>query len=65
MTARYERTLAQGLPYIVAELDGEVRGYAHAGPYRLRPAYRFTVEDRSTSRPASRAAVWAGCCSKR
>jgi L-amino acid N-acyltransferase YncA len=35
----------QGLPYIVA-LDGAViMGFAYAGPYRLRPAYRFTVED--------------------
>ncbi len=45
MTARYEQTLALGLPYIVAELEGAVRGYAQAGPYRRRPAYRFTVED--------------------
>src|SRR5262245_55750902 len=32
-------------PYIVAEIDGAVAGYAYAGPYRARPAYRFTVED--------------------
>lgn len=34
-----------GLPYLVAEQSGAVRGYAYAGPYRPRPAYRFTVED--------------------
>ncbi len=34
-----------GLPYIVAEQDGTVLGYAYAGPYRARPAYRYTVED--------------------
>jgi phosphinothricin acetyltransferase len=34
-----------GLPYLVA-CEGEgVLGYAYAGPYRPRSAYRFTVED--------------------
>lgn len=34
-----------GLPYRVAELDGEVVGYAYATLYRPRPAYRHTAED--------------------
>ncbi|MGA0605463.1 GNAT family N-acetyltransferase [Phenylobacterium sp. VNQ135] len=34
-----------GLPFLVAELDGRVAGYAYAGPFRPRPGYRFTVED--------------------
>jgi L-amino acid N-acyltransferase YncA len=34
-----------GFPYLVAEAGGGVLGYAYAGPYRPRPAYRFTVED--------------------
>lgn len=34
-----------GFPYLVADADGLVLGYAYAGPYRPRPAYRFTVED--------------------
>ena len=29
----------------MAEIDGEVVGYAYATPYRPRPAYRHTVED--------------------
>jgi phosphinothricin acetyltransferase len=37
--------LARGLPFIVAELAGAVVGYAYAAPYRLRPAYDYTVED--------------------
>lgn len=37
--------LAKGLPYRVAQLDGEVVGYGYATLYRPRPAYRFTVED--------------------
>jgi phosphinothricin acetyltransferase len=32
-------------PYIVAEIDGVIAGYAYASLYRTRPAYRFTVED--------------------
>ena len=34
-----------GFPYFVAVLDGGVVGYAYAGAYRPRPAYRFTVEN--------------------
>lgn len=36
---------ARGLPWLVAESDGRCLGYAYAGPFRLRPAYRFTVEN--------------------
>src|SRR6201991_2176297 len=53
MTRRY-RTLADGgFPYFVAVLDGRVIGYAYAGPYRPRPAYRFTVENSVYLDPAS------------
>ncbi len=34
-----------GLPWWVAEVDRQVVGYAYAGPFRLRSAYRFTAED--------------------
>ena len=37
--------LERGMPYVVAEIDGTIAGYAYAGPYRLRTAYRYTVED--------------------
>ncbi|MGE2737824.1 N-acetyltransferase family protein [Mycolicibacterium vaccae] len=36
---------AAGLPYLVAEADGEVLGYAYCSPWKTRPAYRSTVED--------------------
>ena len=29
----------------MAEIGGAVAGYAYAGPYRPRPAYRFSVEN--------------------
>jgi L-amino acid N-acyltransferase YncA len=45
MAKRYEALRDSGHPYLVAELGGKVLGYAYAGPYRARPAYRFTVED--------------------
>ncbi len=44
MARRRQDVLDAGLPYLVAELDGAVAGFACAGPYRLRPAYRYTVE---------------------
>jgi phosphinothricin acetyltransferase len=34
-----------GYPYLVAEDDGRVAGYAYAGLYRARLAYRSTVEN--------------------
>ena len=42
---RCQGVLALGLPYLVAELDGRLVGYAYAGLYRPRAAYRFTCED--------------------
>jgi phosphinothricin acetyltransferase len=44
--ARRQRTLLDGgYPYVAAEIDNALAGYAYAGPYRPRPAYRFSVED--------------------
>jgi L-amino acid N-acyltransferase YncA len=45
MAQRFESLRAGGFPYLVAEVAGAVVGYAYAGPYRARPAYRLTVED--------------------
>ncbi|PZX16241.1 phosphinothricin acetyltransferase [Palleronia aestuarii] len=43
--ARRRRALVEsGFPHLVAEIGGEVAGYASAGPYRPRPAYRHSVE---------------------
>ena len=45
MTRRYRALIDGGFPHFVAVLDGRVAGYAYAGPYRPRPAYRFTVDN--------------------
>ena len=45
MARRMLTLLAGNYPYLVAERSGELAGYAYAGPYHLRPAYRWTVED--------------------
>ncbi|VVD60063.1 L-methionine sulfoximine/L-methionine sulfone acetyltransferase [Pandoraea cepalis] len=45
MRARCTKGLDAGLPYLVAERDGKVLGYAYATHYRPRSAYRFTLED--------------------
>lgn len=45
MLNRMTAILDRGLPYLAAEQDGRIAGYAYAGPYRPRHAYRFTVEN--------------------
>jgi phosphinothricin acetyltransferase len=45
MTARFTAIETAGLPYVVAELEGRLAGFAYAAPYRTRPGYRHTVED--------------------
>ena len=45
MARRFAALAAGGFPYLVAETAGAIAGYAYAGEYRSRPAYRWTVED--------------------
>jgi len=45
MLKRQRHLLDSGYPYLVAEFDGAIAGYAYAGAYRARPAYRWSVED--------------------
>ena len=45
MASRRGALLAGRYPYLVAEIDGRLAGYAYAGEYRARPAYRGTVEN--------------------
>jgi L-amino acid N-acyltransferase YncA len=52
MARRRQALVEAGYPYVVAEADGTVAGYAYAGPYRPRPAYRWSVEDSVYVAPA-------------
>lgn len=45
MAERFNGIVDRDLPYLAAELGGVVAGYAFAGPFRERAAYRFIVED--------------------
>ena len=45
MADRLGQVRRLGLPWLVAEMDGLLAGYAYATLYRARPAYRHTVED--------------------
>jgi phosphinothricin acetyltransferase len=45
MARRRAALVAGDFPYLVAEIGGEVVGYAYAGAYRTRPAYAGTVEN--------------------
>jgi len=53
MRARMTQLLEAGYPWLVAtdSPDQPVLAYAYAGPFRSRPAYRFTVEDSIYLRP--------------
>ena len=52
MTRRFGALMEGGYPYFVAVREGCVIGYAYAGAYRPRPAYRFTVENSVYLQPA-------------
>jgi L-amino acid N-acyltransferase YncA len=45
VTRRHAEVTRLGLPWLVAEAEGRILGYAYAGPYRARSAYRFSLED--------------------
>jgi L-amino acid N-acyltransferase YncA len=45
MVARRADVLAKGLPYLVAEREGRVLGFAYCQWFKPRPAYRFSAED--------------------
>jgi L-amino acid N-acyltransferase YncA len=45
MARRMNELTGNGFPYLTAEIGGVLGGYAYAGLYRTRPAYRFTLED--------------------
>lgn len=42
--SRVTAVQSASLPWLVAEIDGDVAGYAYAGKWKMREAYRFAVE---------------------
>jgi L-amino acid N-acyltransferase YncA len=53
MTSRRADVLAKGLPWLVAEDNGQVLGFAYGNWFKPRPAYRFSVEDSIYMDPAA------------
>ncbi|CAN5253442.1 GNAT family N-acetyltransferase [soil metagenome] len=45
MATRRADVLSKKLPYLVAESDGEILGFAYCNWFKPRPAYRFSAED--------------------
>lgn len=60
MARRLAALAALDLPRLVVEMDGAVVGYAYAGPFRTRQAYRYMVEDSIYVAPGARGRGAAG-----
>jgi L-amino acid N-acyltransferase YncA len=54
MNSRRRAVQDRGLPYLVAEADGQVLGFAYAGPFRPRAADRYTRADSVDVAPAAK-----------
>ncbi len=54
MARRQAAVLEAGYPYLAAEMDGAVVGYAYASAYRSRPGYRFACENSVYVAPAAK-----------
>lgn len=53
MVARVSAVIGAGLPWLMAEVQGAVVGYAYASPFRPRAGYRYTVETTVYLTPAA------------
>ena len=42
---RFHAVADAGLPFVTAEIDGAIAGFAYCVQWKSRPAYRHTVED--------------------
>lgn len=54
MARRRDDVLVKGLPWLTAQSAGQVLGYAYAGLFRPRRAYRFSLEDSIYLAPQAR-----------
>ena len=64
MIERWRAVTNRNLPWLVAEVDGAIAGYAYARPIMSAPPIASRWKTRSMSPPAQRAAGWAGRCSQ-
>ncbi len=64
MQARRAEVLARGLPWLVAEDQGQLLGYAYCNWFKPRPAYRYSAEDSVYVAPAAQGQGLAGGCSQ-
>ena len=53
MARRRHEVLGRSLPWLVAEVDGVVQGYAYANWFKPRGAYRYAIEDSIYLDPAA------------
>ncbi|MFZ6847548.1 arsinothricin resistance N-acetyltransferase ArsN1 family B [Undibacterium sp. RuRC25W] len=44
MAERINKVVSSNLPWFVIDNEGEIAGYAYATPWRVRHAYRYSVE---------------------
>lgn len=56
MGRRRAEVLGRALPWLIAERDGQLLGYAYANYFRPRMAYRFCLEDSIYLAPAAQGA---------
>lgn len=54
MGGRFDAITGNGYPFLVAEQDGKIAGYAYASAFRMRAAYRYLVEDSIYLAPSAR-----------
>ena len=54
MARRRDDVLSKGLPWLLAQTQGQVLGYAYANHFRPRRAYRFCLEDSIYLHPDAR-----------
>ena len=58
MNKRIPQNTSTGLPWLVAEQNGEIVGYAYASKWRGRSAYYFSVEATVYLSPFAKSAGW-------
>ena len=62
-TRRFAAITGAGLPFLVAEVDGRIAGYAYCSPWKTRPAYRRTAENSIYLSPSATGHGLAVSCS--